>query len=187
MAVIIFNWSTHGLSFVQRNLKKWILSGKSSCIRRKTTETFIYGLWWATEDILEDAMHVVYKAARRYGDLATLNWSRYRTKVLSIFCSLGSRLVFICLYCFLLVWRSWRLSLGFSYNLPHLLASTAWSGLVGSWAALLTLFVDPYEMVPNCFYSAVSVRLAGNNSLIHFGRSFLHYMLYALYALYVAD
>ena len=31
---IIFNWSSHGLSVVERNLKKWILSAKSSCIRR---------------------------------------------------------------------------------------------------------------------------------------------------------
>ena len=35
--------------------------------------TFTYGLWWATEDIPEDAMHVVNTAARNYGDLTTLN------------------------------------------------------------------------------------------------------------------
>ena len=31
-------------------------------------------------------------------------------------------------------------------------------------------------MVPNCCYSVVSVRMAGSNSLIHLGETFMHYM-----------
>ena len=71
--VTIFNWSSHSLPLVKRNLKKWILSAKSSCIGNKTAETFMYGLWCGTEDIPVDSMHVVNRAARKYGDLATLN------------------------------------------------------------------------------------------------------------------
>ena len=43
------------------------------------------------------------------------------------------------------------------------------------WAVLLTLFRSLTD--GNCFYSAISVRLAGNNSLIHLGKFFSFYEL----------
>ena len=61
---ITFSWSSHGLSLIERNMKKWILSRKSPCIRRKTTKTFICGLWCAREGIPEDACRV-----RRQSDI----------------------------------------------------------------------------------------------------------------------
>ena len=59
VAVITFSLSNHGLSFVERNLKVWILSKKSYCIRRKTTKMFICGLWCATKDTVLQKMHHV--------------------------------------------------------------------------------------------------------------------------------
>ena len=69
--VIILNWSDHGLPLIERNLKKWILSTKSSCIRRQTTKSLICGLC-ALHKIFQN-MYVVKKVARHYGDLTTLN------------------------------------------------------------------------------------------------------------------
>ena len=51
--VITFSWCSCDLPLIQRNLKKCILSMKSSCIKRKTKMAFIGGLWCATEDIPE--------------------------------------------------------------------------------------------------------------------------------------
>ena len=39
--IIIFSWCSRGLSLIERNLKKWILSTKSSCIKRLTKMAFI--------------------------------------------------------------------------------------------------------------------------------------------------
>ena len=50
IAITTFSLPTPGLSFIERNLKVWILSKKSYCIRRKTTKTFICGLWYETKD-----------------------------------------------------------------------------------------------------------------------------------------
>ena len=49
IAVTTFSLPTPGLSFIERNLKVWILSKKSYCIRRKTTKTSICGLWYETK------------------------------------------------------------------------------------------------------------------------------------------
>ena len=74
--VIIFSWSSRGLSLIERNLKKWILSTKSSCIKRLTKMVFLWGLWCATEDIPD--IHVVKAAwVKYYGDLTALNWRRW--------------------------------------------------------------------------------------------------------------
>ena len=52
--VIIFSWCSRGSSLIEINLKKWILSTKSSCIKRWRKMVFIWGLWCATEDIPGD-------------------------------------------------------------------------------------------------------------------------------------
>ena len=59
VAVTTFSLSTHGLSFIERNLNVWILSKKSSCIRRKTTKMFICELWCATKDTVLHKIHHV--------------------------------------------------------------------------------------------------------------------------------
>ena len=75
--VIIFSWCSGGLSLIERNLKKWNLSAKSSCIRRETKIAFIWGLCCATEDVPEDILHAVKVAwMKHYGDLTVLNWKR---------------------------------------------------------------------------------------------------------------
>ena len=50
------------------------------------------------------------------------------------------------------------LGFGFLSNLP---AFATWSGLEGKWAVWLTFNItdDCQQIVPNCFYSAISVRL----------------------------
>ena len=34
VSIITFSWPSHGLLLIERNLEKWILSTKSSCVRR---------------------------------------------------------------------------------------------------------------------------------------------------------
>ena len=52
--MIIFSWCSYGLPLIERNLKKWILSTKSSCIKRQAKMALIWGLWCSTKDIPED-------------------------------------------------------------------------------------------------------------------------------------
>ena len=64
VAVITFSWSSHGLSLIKRNLKKWILSTNSSCIRRKTTKTFLYVENSVLQKIFQK-IHVVVELRRQ--------------------------------------------------------------------------------------------------------------------------
>ena len=69
--VIIFSWCSCGLSLTGRNLKKWILMTKSSCIRCSTKNS-VYKWVCATEDACTKKV-VWVKHCR---DLTVLSWNR---------------------------------------------------------------------------------------------------------------
>ena len=135
--VIIFSWSSCGLSLIEWNLRKWILSTKSSC-KGRSTKWHLYVDYGVLQKIFQ-TMHVRNAAwVKHYGYLTVLNWARW-LKYCSFFVVKQFKPAsfdFFVLFSSWL-WRNKTWFLGFPVNFP---ASATWSGLVGRWALLLTLF-----------------------------------------------
>ena len=132
LAVIVVNWSSRGLSLVERNLKKGILLMISSCVISK--DVYMWIVVYYRRYSRGCTVHAV-KAVRKLGDLTALNWSSW-LKYYSFFVVKLAGYFSLLHFVFSLVLAKLKIWFWFS------LQSSSFYNLVrfSSWAVLLTIF-----------------------------------------------
>ena len=132
LAVIVVNWSSRGLSLVERNLKKGILLTISSCVISK--DVYMWIVVYYRRYSRGCTVHAV-KAVRKLGDLTALNWSSW-LKYYSFFVVKLAGYFSLLHFVFSLVLAKLKIWFWFS------LQSSSFYNLVrfSSWAVLLTIF-----------------------------------------------
>ena len=166
LAVIVVNWSSRGLSLVERNLKKGILLTMSSCIISK--DVYMWIVVYYRRYSRGCTVHAV-KAVRQLGDLIALNWSSW-LKYYSFFVVKLAGYFSLLYFVFSLVLAKLKIWFWFSLH------SSSFYNLVrfSSWAVLLTLF-----WILNRWYVTVFIVLYLSV------RSFLEAFSRKLFAFYV--